>query len=168
MIGTGRYSAEHWVHSHPSIQACDLSTSDYLWNNNNIPEVCDEFELQAAPRYDWNTFLLSHLRASSNNPWFQFEHRWAEYKALYNETPPASWFGWKFYNDSIPADFRRPTSADTVQTVAADETLLRNNNDNDNDNPTAQVAPAKLEVGVGNPYHNQEANINQEVLSSTS
>jgi hypothetical protein len=25
-IGTGRYAAEHWVHSHPSLEACDLST----------------------------------------------------------------------------------------------------------------------------------------------
>jgi hypothetical protein len=25
-IGTGRFAAEHWVHSHPTVKACDLST----------------------------------------------------------------------------------------------------------------------------------------------
>jgi hypothetical protein len=25
-IGTGRFAAEHWVHSHPALKACDLST----------------------------------------------------------------------------------------------------------------------------------------------
>ncbi len=109
MLGTGRFAAEHWVHSHPSIQACDLSTSDYLWNYDNIPKVHDEFKLEAAPRYDWNTFHFNKILHSFPPQWFNFEHRWKEYKFLYNKTPPASWFGWKFYNDSIPADFQRPT-----------------------------------------------------------
>eukprot|EP00984_Skeletonema_dohrnii_P038784 scaffold42455_cov322-Skeletonema_dohrnii-CCMP3373.AAC.1 len=37
-IGTGRYAAEHWVHSHPTIQACDVSTSDYNWGYKDLPE----------------------------------------------------------------------------------------------------------------------------------
>jgi len=98
-IGTGRYAAEHWVHSHPSIEACDLSTSDYIWGYNDIPEVRDGFKLEAAPRYDWNVF-------SGGWDYMKFVDRWEEYKFLYNETPPASWFGWKFYEDSIPADFQ--------------------------------------------------------------
>jgi hypothetical protein len=59
MIGTGRYAAEHWVHSHPSIEACDLSTSDYIWDYYDIPKVRDGVKLEAAPRYDWNVFSNS-------------------------------------------------------------------------------------------------------------
>lgn len=57
--GTGRYAAEHWVHSHPSIQACDLSTSGFVFGYDGIPlkDEDDEFILEAAPRYDWNTFF---------------------------------------------------------------------------------------------------------------
>jgi len=105
-IGTGRYAAEHWVHSHPTIQACDVSTSDYVWSYKDLPELHDDFKLEAAPRYHLKG--KSFRMARSRPQVITFEHRWAEYKVLYNETPPASWFGWKFYNDSIPAGFQRP------------------------------------------------------------
>mmetsp|Transcript_9996 Transcript_9996/g.14829 ORF Transcript_9996/g.14829 Transcript_9996/m.14829 type:complete len:328 (+) Transcript_9996:94-1077(+) len=110
-IGTGRFAAEHWVHSHPTIQACDVSTSDYIWAYRDIPELHDDFKLEAAPRYRLRekSFHRARSKTRSRPQVITFEHRWAEYKFLYNETPPASWFGWKFYNDSIPEDFKRPT-----------------------------------------------------------
>lgn len=122
--GTGRFAAEHWVHSHPSIQACDLSTSGFLWGYNNIPKFRDEFVLEAAPRYDWDVFFQPSVKGQL---WMQFAHRWAEfkslriaeYKSLYNETPPHYWFGWKFYgensSDSIHVDLQRPTALDSAE-----------------------------------------------------
>ena len=106
MIGTGRYAAEHWVHSHLRVQPCDLSTSDYAWNYDGLPEV-DNFGLEAAPRYDWNKLSKG---LSRNDPRFGFDHRLAEYKFLYNETPPVSWFGWVFYHDAPAA-----TEADAIK-----------------------------------------------------
>jgi hypothetical protein len=94
-IGTGRYAAEHWVHSHPRVHPCDLSTSDYAWNYDGLPAV-DNFTLEAAPRYGWDKLSLGLDR---HNPKFGFDHRVAEYKFLYNETPPKSWFGWEFYRN---------------------------------------------------------------------
>ena len=121
--GTGRYAAEHWVHSHPSIQACDLSTSGFVFGYDGIPlkDEDDEFILEAAPRYDWNTFF--QLLGKSKKPaklldsgvidsWMMKvgAFRRAEYESLYNETAPASWFGWKFYSNSSD-----PTALDTAK-----------------------------------------------------
>ena len=97
-IGTGRFAAEHWVHSHPKVQPCDLSTSDYAWDYDGFPAV-DTFNLEVAPRYDWNK--LSKAVVSRHDPRFGFDHRVAEYKFLYNETPPVSWFGWAFYRNDV-------------------------------------------------------------------
>lgn len=105
-IGTGRFAAEHWVHSHPTIQACDLSTSAFTWAYRRIPSDGDDFKLEAGPRYDYKTFDIKNWQNKAD--FVNFEHRWAEYKFLYNETPPSSWFGWKFYSDSIPANFTLP------------------------------------------------------------
>lgn len=60
LLGTGRYSAEHWVHSHPSIKACDLSTSDFAWGYDGLPGADDDHELklEAAPRYNLNFYSI--------------------------------------------------------------------------------------------------------------
>lgn len=111
MIGTGRYAFEHWVHSHPSILPCDLSTSEYIWDYHGLPEQNhDEFKLEAAPRYDRNTFFriaardIPYMRSyelpRTIDKHLTLDHRLDEYIFLYNETPPYSWFGWKFYNDT--------------------------------------------------------------------
>ena len=105
-IGTGRFAAEHWVHSHPTIQACDLSTSAFTWAYRRIPSNGDDFKLEAGPRYDYTMFDIKNWRNKAD--FANFEHRWTEYKFLYNETPPSSWFGWKFYNDSSQAGFTLP------------------------------------------------------------
>ena len=81
-----------------------------MWGyDGGVPETEDDLQLmEAAPRFGWKTcFFQPAKNMSRPSQWFEFEHRWNEYKFLYNETPPASWFGWKFYNDSIPVAFRR-------------------------------------------------------------
>jgi hypothetical protein len=96
-IGTGRFAAEHWVCSHPRVQPCDLSTSDYAWAYDGLQEV-DKLKLEAAPRYGWDKLSKG---LSRHDPRFGFDHRVAEYKFLYNETPPVSWFGWDFYRNDV-------------------------------------------------------------------
>lgn len=112
-IGTDRYAAEHWVHSHPTISACDLSTSDFVWGYSGLPQMEHEMKLMQAPRYDRDAFLVN-TRSSYWNPiknrkkrWFHVDHRLDEYKFLYNETPLQTWFGWTFYNVTVEAKERR-------------------------------------------------------------
>ena len=92
-VGRDRFAAEHWIHSHPSVQPCDLSTSTkYTWGYLDIPEGDFTKKLELAPRfakkkYDHHNCLQNGVVGA----------RLVEYKALYNETPEDSWWGWDFY-----------------------------------------------------------------------
>ena len=106
-IGTGRFAAEHWVHSHPSVAACDLSTSDYVLGYVGLPQTRHEMRLMRAPRYERDVYVVNPREAywmnifRSSKRWFQVGARLDEYKFLYNETPPQTWFGWSFYNETV-------------------------------------------------------------------
>ncbi len=91
-IGTGRYAAEHWVHSHPSVRPCDLSTSNFTWNYNGVPEGDFEMQLEPAPRFE-----LSRYEKKNVCPKPRLFRILSEYRDLYNETPTASWWGWDFH-----------------------------------------------------------------------
>ena len=56
-IGTGRYSAEHWIHSHPSARPCDLSNDRFTWNYDNIPTDDLEIKLEPAPRFEFMKYV---------------------------------------------------------------------------------------------------------------
>ena len=95
-IGTGRYSAEHWIHSHPSARPCDLSNDRFTWSYDNIPTDDLEIKLEPAPRFEFMKYVKE---VCQDFP--KLENLLHEYKFLYNETLPAvSWWGWKFYNVS--------------------------------------------------------------------
>ncbi len=95
-VGGGRFAAEHWVHSHPSVQPCDLSTNEkYTWGYYGIPLGKFKMDLKPAPRYAMNNYEKPGCWGAGKNT---FWPRMIEYKALYNETPSESWWGWDFYN----------------------------------------------------------------------
>ena len=49
-IGKGRFAAEHWIHSHPSVMPCDLSKDKLcVWPYDNIPSYYFEMDLKPAP-----------------------------------------------------------------------------------------------------------------------
>ncbi|KAL3780466.1 hypothetical protein ACHAWO_011789 [Cyclotella atomus] len=96
-IGTGRYAAEHWVHSHPAVSPCDLSTGHYAWGYKGIATA--EYKLEQAPRYNKTMFMVYSGREYwvESIRWLHVGHRLKEYIFLYNQTPPETWFGWSFY-----------------------------------------------------------------------
>eukprot|EP00536_Pseudo-nitzschia_multiseries_P016575 jgi/Psemu1/328275/estExt_fgenesh1_pg.C_11540001 len=99
-VGTSRYSAEHWINSHPSVRPCDLdSNPGYTWNYDNVQPVeafASNIKLAPAPRFDMQTYLKPHNGicigyGTSKN------YRENEYMSLYNERPPKDWWGHKFF-----------------------------------------------------------------------
>jgi hypothetical protein len=103
MVGIHRYANEHYIHSHPSVQPCDLYTSANYTYGYGVPENADEadFQLAMAPRFP--------LFKSYNPPWLVWDpnnqertelftnlaHRVEEYQGLYNETPDETFWGWR-------------------------------------------------------------------------
>eukprot|EP00438_Fugacium_kawagutii_P003299 Skav217946 [mRNA] locus=scaffold2100:113282:114217:+ [translate_table: standard] len=105
-VGVGRFALEHWVHSHPDVQPCDLdSSSAYRWrfpgtdpemkamtdfvSNPKVQQV-----LQPAPRFDLATYERQDGGCSKCG--FNMTQRVDEYKFLHQQEPPATWWGWKF------------------------------------------------------------------------
>ena len=65
-VGTGRYAAEHWIHSHPSVMPCDLfNDTSYVWGYRNIPNHDFEIVLKAAPRFDLNPYNIVNTQVCS-------------------------------------------------------------------------------------------------------
>jgi hypothetical protein len=92
--GLKRYSAEHWIHSHPWNMPCDLSTdSRFVWNYDRVPSPDFIKELAPAPRFPFNTYKLDLCQRFG----ISIDERIAEYNKLYNLSPPSTWWGWKFY-----------------------------------------------------------------------
>ncbi|MGK3736736.1 MAG: hypothetical protein ACI8RD_013068 [Bacillariaceae sp.] len=100
--GRGRYSAEHWVHSHPSVKPCDLFTDPkFTWNYDGIPVVREfksHLKLEHAPRFDLKTYLKTNIRDCAGRG-ASVKFRIDEYKGLYNETPTSDWWGHNFLQE---------------------------------------------------------------------
>ena len=95
-VGKGRFASEHWVHSHPSVKPCDLSTDEkYLWDYGNIPTGDWEINLQSAPRYSMDTFKF---KRGCSDYGTVMKNRLIEYELLYNETVSEDWWGWKVWS----------------------------------------------------------------------
>ena len=99
--GTGRYAAEHWVHSHPSDHPCDLYTNPtYTWDYAGVPsidELEDNLELQPAPRFSKRPYYTVRSVCVHSGP--GVEDRIHEYQRLYHiDKPEDDWWGWDFFN----------------------------------------------------------------------
>lgn len=91
-VGKGRWAAEHWVHSHPSVKPCDLyNNAAFAWGYDGLAEYQEgDFDLAIAPRYhldDW----------PRGCEFSDLTHRLKEYRLLYNMTPGEDWWGWDFW-----------------------------------------------------------------------
>jgi hypothetical protein len=94
LVGRGRFAAEHWIYSHPTVRPWDVYGGNFSCGYSNLPDhlVADDFQkLEKAPRFPYIFYRpLEELK-----PWTGLIHRWNEYLVLYNETPTESWWGWK-------------------------------------------------------------------------
>jgi hypothetical protein len=98
-VGRGRYAAEHWVLSHPSARPCDLcSSSNYVWSYANVPRQDFVRDLVPAPRFELPKYYFPNIPCEWSGT--SAKERLYEYLELYNETPTASWWGWRFFNNS--------------------------------------------------------------------
>jgi hypothetical protein len=50
VMGSGRYTPEHWIGSHPFIKPCDLSVEERYWYWENHEHSQDEFKWSMYPR----------------------------------------------------------------------------------------------------------------------
>ncbi|KAG7362242.1 hypothetical protein IV203_025908 [Nitzschia inconspicua] len=91
-VGSERFAAEHWIHSHPTVKPSDLYSNAYFaWGYQGLAEYQPgDFEWKLAPRYhmyDWPTGCK----------YSDLAHRLKEYRLLYNMTPRGDWWGWNFW-----------------------------------------------------------------------
>lgn len=100
--GWGRALLEHWVHSHPSVTACDLyKGNDYFYGYKHVPNGTFELDLQiATERFPGGLKqgLYDGACGKSMNGLDQATSRIWDYEVLYHERPDESWWGWGFYN----------------------------------------------------------------------
>eukprot|EP00536_Pseudo-nitzschia_multiseries_P016651 jgi/Psemu1/69933/estExt_Genemark1.C_11880002 len=92
--GRERFSAEHWIHSHPAVKPCDLyADPSFTWDYFGLPANGDfEIQLAPAPRFDLVTYIRWNQCTKRG---VNVQHRLDEYWGLYQEKPDESWWGWK-------------------------------------------------------------------------
>jgi hypothetical protein len=117
-IGWDRYGLEHWIASHPSLQACDLSPAPNIkaWHLL-FPTVLDymaydmkQFQWSLAPRYKYDDMefhihnrvermaLLSN-EAQRRKEWFLLPGILFRHFHLYGHVPPHDSWYWDWYPD---------------------------------------------------------------------
>jgi hypothetical protein len=95
--GIGRFAAEHWVHSHPSVMPCDLSADEeFIWNYENIPLANFSKQMSMAPRFPLHMYEKTWMCTNGMTS----QERITEYVHLYDEMPSETWWGWRLYNDT--------------------------------------------------------------------
>jgi hypothetical protein len=95
-VGTGRFSNEHWLGTHPFLQPCDVYPNDYQTGYKKCPSRHAMWtpNLQKSPRYDLATFMQGTVDRSS---WFCGQGRLLEFQFLYHTKPPPESFVWAYY-----------------------------------------------------------------------
>lgn len=106
-LGTARYTPEHWIGSHPSVQPCDLSIpEDYWYWESHAVSPKDDFHWSMFPRRAYNAshefelgpnYIEDHdirLRNYNLLPGLLFLWR-----NLYNATPPMTSWIWSWLPD---------------------------------------------------------------------
>ena len=108
-VGRGRFAAEHWIHSHPSVKPCDVSDElSFVWNYDNIPKPDFKIDLKPAPRFHLTTYDPPNKKRACGKIGLVKEDRLVEYRELYGEVVPDSWWGFDLFNDvDVQALLRR-------------------------------------------------------------
>jgi hypothetical protein len=99
IIGFKRFSAEHWVHTHPDVIPCDVYGGNYTWGYDNlVPTENMESQpliLKKAPRFSGEAYVRPSLKQI--NFLVTKKHIIYELEFLYGKKPSnTSWF-WKAY-----------------------------------------------------------------------
>jgi hypothetical protein len=108
--GTGRYLSEHWLGSHPSVRACDVSitsTASY-WKEDGRKST--DFYVQMAPRWpvtvqDDDGWRGKHGRRVLDNrrlrlrEWVLLPGKLFRWTKEYNEIPPPDSWMWGWHPD---------------------------------------------------------------------
>lgn len=96
-LGRGRFAAEHWIHSHPSVQPCDVAGDEiaYFWGYNGVPDHEFPFNLSTAPRFPLHAYAsiggCNLLTGDSNMSAYSTIRR-IEYEWLYGENSLEKWW----------------------------------------------------------------------------
>lgn len=104
LTARGRFAAEHWINSHPSIRPCDVYPDVYVWGHDNLPKNTDWKPILAkAPRFT-NMKKYETARFEANKyphlEWFHLKSRIYEWNNLYGQIPENNSWIWNFYNQS--------------------------------------------------------------------
>lgn len=100
-VGVGRYSMEHWIHSHPSVRPCDVFDEEFQYKHKGDVIIKNGANRVNAPR----SMNLTDMNYG-NHAWYRLQGRLFEYQQIYSSLPsPDSWI-YKAYNDTL-ADTRR-------------------------------------------------------------
>jgi hypothetical protein len=120
-FGLHRFSAEHWIHAHPTVKPCDLSTDEsFVADYETTPDVDFEIDLKPAPRFELDVY--------GGPPPCMFgqyaEYRLREYKGLFGEDVeiPLDWFGWKLLKTNSKP-LRIPLAEDAICRLQHPETF---------------------------------------------
>jgi len=99
-FGMGRYSYEHWIHSHPTVIPCDVLPTNYsfVWKYNNIPKIDDEWqpEIHVGARFPLSNFLNDGY-LPMNAKWFTLKGRLFEWTHLFGHLAPKDSWVWHYY-----------------------------------------------------------------------
>ena len=121
-FGLGRFSAEHWIHSHPSVKPCDLySNKDFVADYEKTPEADYEMNLELAPRFEIDIY-----GGPPPCMFGQYQHyRLSEYRGLYGEDVviPDDWYGWKLLKKD-PSPLRIPAADDAICRLKDPEVII--------------------------------------------
>jgi len=88
--GADRFSAEHWVHSHPDTEPCDLYDGNFKWGvsidkDANASQGTWSPQLQIGMRLPIKMYVVADQRTQSLLPWVEW--RCIEWRALYQKLP---------------------------------------------------------------------------------
>ena len=104
--GGGRNAAEHWVHAHPNNRPCDLyKEKSYTWFIWGIPKLRKfeaSIELAMAPRFEPQAYVKRTCR--KKRPYHDGNLLVDEFQQNYNITPSSDWWGWDWFNLTVPKD----------------------------------------------------------------
>jgi len=93
--GIGRYSLERWSLSHPDVKPCDvlpIGEGQLSWDE--FPQQWTA-QLQKAPRD--NAKASGITTGPNKSTWARLAGRLFEWQWVYNSTPPANSWVWKWY-----------------------------------------------------------------------
>lgn len=111
-VGLDRYAMEHWIHSHPHSQPCDVYPGPWGGNYQYPPNVPWIPERAVAPRDAEN------WKNAQFHPWIMLPGRLYEWKELYGEVPRNDSWVYSYFGPNY-----KPKKADIVDSATKQDSL---------------------------------------------